>query len=73
MRKLIPQEILDTYKQFQACGFETYLVGGCVRNLLLNRKVKDWDVATNATPEEMLKIFPHSFYDNKFCTVGIPL
>lgn len=38
-------------------GFEAYIVGGCVRDLILNKKPKDFDVTTNATPEEVVKIF----------------
>ena len=46
----------------QAAGFQAYVVGGAVRDLLLNRQPKDFDVATNATPEEVRRIFrrfPH--------------
>src|SRR3989344_613853 len=67
----IPQEILNIYKKFGEAKLEVYLVGGCVRNLLLQKPVKDWDLTTNATPEEILKLFPHGFYDNKFGTVGV--
>ena len=73
MIKLIPEEILKTYKKIQEANFEIYLVGGCVRNMLLKKPVKDWDMTTNAVPEQMLKIFPKAFYDNKFGTVGIPI
>lgn len=38
--------------------FEAYFVGGCVRDLLLNRSIKDIDIATSATPEEVQKLFP---------------
>lgn len=41
-------------------GFEAYLVGGCVRDLLLFRKPKDFDVATNARPEEVRELFRNS-------------
>lgn len=41
-------------------GFQGLLVGGCVRDLLLGVKPKDWDVATDATPEEVLRLFPGS-------------
>jgi poly(A) polymerase len=41
-------------------GFQAFLVGGCVRDLLLGRKPKDWDVATNATPDQILALFPSS-------------
>lgn len=70
---LIPEEVTEVYSKFHKAGFEIFLVGGCVRGLLSRRKVEDWDFATNATPEEMLKLFPKAFYDNKFGTVGIPI
>lgn len=73
MLELIPEEILKIYKKFKAEGFEIYLVGGCVRGLLSKHKVEDWDFTTNATPEQILKVFPSGFYDNKFGTVGISL
>ncbi|MBI4089588.1 MAG: CCA tRNA nucleotidyltransferase [Candidatus Levybacteria bacterium] len=73
MSKLIPEEILNIYRKIQRAGLEVYLVGGCVRNMLLKKPVKDWDMTTNATPEDLLKIFPQAFYDNKFGTVGIPI
>ena len=69
----IPQEILDIYKRLDEANFEAYFVGGCVRNLLLKRYVKDWDMTTNATPQQILKIFKEGFYDNKFGTVGLPV
>lgn len=69
----IPKVILEISKKFEEKGFEIYLVGGCVRDLLQNKKPKDWDFTTSATPEEMLKLFPDGFYDNQFGTVGIPL
>jgi putative nucleotidyltransferase with HDIG domain len=42
-------------------GFQTYLVGGCVRDLLLGREPKDYDVVTNATPEQVMSIFPETY------------
>jgi poly(A) polymerase len=42
-------------------GFQAYLVGGCVRDLLLGRVPKDYDVATNATPQQMMSIFPETY------------
>lgn len=53
-------------------GFEVYVVGGCVRALIMDWPTKDWDFATNATPEQILEIFPNGFYDNIFGTVGVP-
>ncbi|MCL5114147.1 MAG: CCA tRNA nucleotidyltransferase [Patescibacteria group bacterium] len=73
MNIIIPDKILDIYKKFEKKNFKIYLVGGCVRNLLLKKDIKDWDMTTNATPQEMLKLFPNGFYDNQFGTVGIPV
>jgi tRNA nucleotidyltransferase/poly(A) polymerase len=69
----IPDHVLGVNKVFYENGYQTYLVGGCVRDLLSGRRMKDWDFATDATPEEILKLFPDAFYDNKFGTVGIPI
>jgi len=55
----------------QKAGFEVYLIGGCVRDLLREVKPKDWDVTTNAKPEEIQKIFENTFYENDFGTVGV--
>lgn len=52
-------------------GFEAYIVGGCVRDFLLEKEPNDWDITTNAKPEEIQKIFPNSFYENKFLTVTV--
>lgn len=40
-------------RRLNAAGFEAYLVGGCVRDLLLNQHPKDFDIATDATPEQI--------------------
>jgi tRNA nucleotidyltransferase/poly(A) polymerase len=42
-------------------GFQAYLVGGCVRDLLLGREPKDYDVATDATPKQVMEIFPETY------------
>ncbi|MCQ2573302.1 MAG: HD domain-containing protein [Treponema sp.] len=44
-------------KVFEENGFEAYLVGGAVRDILLNKPCSDWDVATNATPEQVMSMF----------------
>lgn len=67
----IPQEIVSIYNTLNSSGFEVYLVGGCVRNLLMGLPVKDWDLTTNAIPEKIQELFPDSFYDNTFGTVGV--
>lgn len=71
MDKKIPPHISEIVKKFEDSGYEIYLVGGSVRDLLRKRVVKDWDLTTNATPQEMLKLFPDAVYENKFGTVGI--
>jgi len=68
---LIPSEVSYVTKTLESSGFEAYLVGGCVRDLLLHKKPKDWDVTTNAIPEQIQKIFPETFYENTFGTVGV--
>jgi tRNA nucleotidyltransferase (CCA-adding enzyme) len=67
----IPQSVSATLEALENSGFEAFLVGGCVRDLFLNKKPKDWDITTNATPEEIQEVFPDSFYENKFGTVGV--
>lgn len=54
-----------------AASFEAYLVGGCVRDLLMDKKPKDYDITTNATPEEIIALFPKTFYENTYGTVGV--
>lgn len=71
MKQQIPKEITNISKKLNERGFEAYLVGGCVRDLILNRKPKDWDFTTNASPEEIIGIFDKTFYENKYGTVGI--
>jgi len=68
----VPEKVLEFYKKIQQSGFDVFFVGGGVRNLLMGIPVKDWDLATNATPQEILELFGDSFYDNAFGTVGIP-
>ncbi len=67
----IPKEVKFVIEKLKTQGFETYLVGGCVRDLLRGKEPLDWDIATNAKPEEIEKIFPNSFTDNKFGTVAV--
>ena len=47
--------------ELRAAGYEAYLAGGCVRDLLLGREPKDYDVATSATPEVVLGLFSRTF------------
>ena len=52
---------LQVVERLRAAGYEAYLAGGCVRDLLLGREPKDYDVATNATPEVVLGLFERTF------------
>lgn len=67
----VPVEVSRITETLQKAGFEAYLVGGCVRDLFLKRTPKDWDVTTNATPDEIIALFPKTFYENTFGTVGV--
>lgn len=67
----IPESVEKILDNLETSGFEAFLVGGCVRDLVLERTPKDWDITTNATPEEIQEVFPDSFYENKFGTVGV--
>ena len=67
----IPEEVSKISAALREKGYEAYLVGGCVRDLLIGRAPKDWDITTNATPEQIQGIFPDSFYENEYGTVGI--
>ncbi|MDO8265076.1 MAG: HD domain-containing protein [Candidatus Parcubacteria bacterium] len=65
----IPKEIISIIRKLNKAGFEAYVVGGCVRDLARGAEPQDWDIATNAKPEEIKKVFPDSFYENNFFTV----
>lgn len=67
----IPQEVKYVVETLKKADFEAFLVGGCVRDLFLNRKPKDWDITTNAKPEQIISLFPDTFYENDFGTVGV--
>ncbi len=67
----LPKEVIFAINELKKSGFEAYAVGGCVRDFLINKEPKDWDIATSALPEEIQKIFPKNFYENKFGTVTV--
>jgi len=67
----IPKEVTRVTGELEKAGFEAFLVGGCVRDLVLGRVPKDWDVTTNAVPEEIIALFSKTFYENTFGTVGV--
>ena len=67
----IPHEVASVALTLEEKGFEAYLIGGCVRDLIIGRKPKDWDITTNATPEQIISSFPKTFYENEYGTVGV--
>ncbi len=69
--KAIPQEIVDIVEKLEKAGFEAFLVGGCTRDILLGKEPKDWDITTNATPEQIIPLFTKTFYENDYGTVGV--
>ncbi|EKE21963.1 MAG: hypothetical protein ACD_7C00086G0015 [uncultured bacterium] len=72
MLENIPSTVLLVLSRIKEKNFEAFIVGGCVRDLLLNKKPNDWDVTTNATPAQILEIFPDGKYENQFGTVLVP-
>jgi len=71
----IPEEVRAVSGVLLRAGYKAYLVGGCVRDLLTANPPaggpKDWDITTDAKPEEIQKLFPESVYENQFGTVGV--
>jgi tRNA nucleotidyltransferase/poly(A) polymerase len=69
MKFSTPPFVNQILTQFHQAKTQIFIVGGAVRDLLLNRPTYDWDFTTDATPEKILKIFPDAFYDNNYGTV----
>ena len=67
----IPGYVTRVTETIQNAGFEAFLVGGCVRDLIIGKEPKDWDITTNAKPEEIIPLFEKTIYENKFGTVGV--
>lgn len=60
-KEKIPKEVEEIILKLNKEGFEAYIVGGCVRDLLMCRIPNDWDITTSAKPEEVKKIFPKTY------------
>lgn len=71
VRNDIPEEVQFVADALEKAGFEAYLVGGCVRDLVIGRIPKDWDLTTNAKPEEITALFPETYCNNDYGTVGV--
>lgn len=74
MKELVlPTYIVSMLTRLEQAGFEAYLVGGSVRDWLRGIEPKDWDITTNARPEDILKTLEDSRYENRFGTVIVPV
>lgn len=71
VRSEIPKEVQHVADTLESRGFEAYLVGGCVRDILIGKEPKDWDITTNAHPTEIETFFGDTFINNDFGTVGV--
>jgi len=69
----IPEYVKNIVEKLEQAGFEAFIVGGSLRDLLMGKTPKDWDVTTNARPEKMLEIFSNGKYENVFGTVLVPI
>jgi tRNA nucleotidyltransferase (CCA-adding enzyme) len=67
----LPAEVTTIISTLRKRSFDAYAVGGCVRDVLMHRQPKDWDVATSAKPEDIQRLFPRNFYANRFGTVTV--
>jgi tRNA nucleotidyltransferase (CCA-adding enzyme) len=67
----IPDPVHAVLRRLADAGFEAYVVGGSLRDLILGRPVEDWDIATSALPEQTQALFPGSVYENRFGTVAV--
>jgi tRNA nucleotidyltransferase (CCA-adding enzyme) len=72
LRAAIPKDVARLMRRIHAHGFAAYVVGGAVRDVLAGRTPTDWDLATDATPDQLRTAFPDAQYENRFGTVGIP-
>jgi tRNA nucleotidyltransferase (CCA-adding enzyme) len=57
---LVPRDVIDLCDRLRSKGKRAWIVGGCVRDLLLGRPIADWDVASDARPHELMAIFPRA-------------
>lgn len=58
---LVNQNAIKVCSVLKSAGYKAYLVGGCVRDMLLNIKPKDWDITTDALPDKIIELFPKTY------------
>lgn len=71
MKLELPISVLHILTRLLQAGFSAEIVGGAVRDVLLDLPTKDWDITTDAKPEEILPLFTESFYENNYGTVMV--
>ena len=69
--RAVPAPVLELLRTLWAAGHASYVVGGSLRDVLLDREAHDWDLATAALPDEVLALFEGAVYENKFGTVAV--
>ncbi|HCJ57399.1 MAG TPA: hypothetical protein DHV55_08575 [Clostridiaceae bacterium] len=62
----IPSFVENILQRLSDNGYEAYLVGGCIRDILMGKSPKDWDITTSAMPDEVFK----AFYDKSVVATG---
>ena len=73
LKKKVPEDVRRVTEALESAGYSAYLVGGCTRDLLRGEKPKDWDITTNAHPEQIMALFgeDEAFYENDYGTVTV--
>lgn len=72
MKHKVPLKVLNVMQKVQTAGHEIFIVGGAVRDILMGKPAYDWDFTTDATPDEIQKIFGEESFYMGFGTVGVP-
>jgi len=67
----VPGAVRELLQTLWSAGFAAYVVGGSLRDAIIGRPAEDWDLATNARPDQLLELFPGSIYENAFGTVAV--
>src|SRR3979490_710169 len=70
---MLKNSAISIVRSLQEAGYQAYFVGGCVRDMILGREPADYDVATDATPDQVMRIFPETYpVGAKFGVVLVP-
>src|SRR5438045_2463623 len=66
---MLKDSAISIVRTLQDAGYQAYFVGGCVRDVILGRDPADYDVATDATPDQVMRIFPETYAVGAKCGV----